>query len=197
MLNSVSGRRRTPPRDTRHYAQKGTARTGIVKRYRGTCRTDRCRWAASCSPAGAFAQARLPATKAGRLNNRSTCARRPVRTPRIARLGKTPRREVERPGCGSPAARLTEDNARLRPRHARHSGPCEMREFGTGPGVPEPSYLRPGVCRSADSGPATYERAGCVLANRSRMRLRARSTSGGIASRSPRTPSRTPASPVA
>ena len=26
-----------------------------------------------------------------------------------------------------------------------------MREFGTGPGVPEPSCLRPGVCRSVDS----------------------------------------------
>jgi hypothetical protein len=35
--------------------------------------------------------------------------------PPIARLGKTPRREVGRPGCGSPAARLGEDNARLRP----------------------------------------------------------------------------------
>ena len=78
MLDSVSGRRRTPPRDTRHCAQKGTAKTRMVKRYPGTCRTDRCRWAARWSPGGPSAQATVPATKAGRLHHRSTCAHRPI-----------------------------------------------------------------------------------------------------------------------
>src|SRR6266480_4492266 len=50
----------------------------MVKRYPGTCRTDRCRWAARWSPGGPTAQATVPATKAGRLHHRSTCAHRPI-----------------------------------------------------------------------------------------------------------------------
>jgi hypothetical protein len=113
------------PETRRHYVQKGTARTRIVKRYPGTCRTGRCRWAASRSPGGPSAQTRLPATKAGRLNDRSTCARRPVSI-RGASTDRAPGQRTRGGRSGDRAAALRPpDLLRItrgfEPRHARHS----------------------------------------------------------------------------
>jgi hypothetical protein len=112
----------------------------MVKRYPGTCRTDRCRWAASCSPAGAFAQ--HSRCHQARPSTPSVCLRhqpvsgRVAGIPPIARLRESPRREVGRPGCGSPAARRGEHNARLRPPSRPALQGCAVREFGSGSDVP-------------------------------------------------------------
>jgi hypothetical protein len=114
------------PETPRHYTQEtGPARTRVATRYPGTCRTDRCRWAATCSPAGAFGQATVPATKAGRLHNRSTCAHQPVS---IRGASHRSRAWARHQGCRSgdrAAALRPPDLVRItrafNPRHARHS----------------------------------------------------------------------------
>ena len=63
--DSVSGRRRTPPRDPAPLqAETGPATTRLATRYPGTCRTDRCRWAASCSQAPLHRPQSLPPRQA-------------------------------------------------------------------------------------------------------------------------------------
>jgi hypothetical protein len=47
VLDSVSGRRRIPPRDTAPHASKLANESRSGERYPARCRTDRCRWAAS------------------------------------------------------------------------------------------------------------------------------------------------------
>jgi hypothetical protein len=116
--DSVSGRRRTPPRDPAPLqAETGPARTRLATHYPGTCRTDRCRWAARCSQAPLHRPQSLPPRQA------VFTIGLPAPISRLAFVGHPTdrawarhlRREVGRPGCGSPAARLGEDNARLRP----------------------------------------------------------------------------------
>jgi hypothetical protein len=47
VLDSVSGRRRIPTRDTAPHASKLANESRSGERYPARCRTDRCRWAAS------------------------------------------------------------------------------------------------------------------------------------------------------
>jgi hypothetical protein len=47
VLDSVSGRRRIPPRDTAPHARKLANESRFAERYPARCRTDRCRWAAA------------------------------------------------------------------------------------------------------------------------------------------------------
>jgi hypothetical protein len=137
----------------------------MVKRYPGTCRTDRCRWAASCSPAGAFAQ--HSRCHQARPSTPSVCLRhqpvsgRVAGIPPIARLGESPRREVGRPGCGSPAARRGEHNARLRPPSRPALQGCAVREFGSGSDVPGAKRPLAGVCRSVESAGSPPTNGSC------------------------------------
>jgi hypothetical protein len=100
MVDSVSGRRRIPPRDTAPHADETDPRkTRFAERHQARCRTDRCRWAAS-APTGPTA---TPDSR---------------RRPPIA-SGRTTTGRVGRPGCGPPTARPGEHNSPQASRSAR------------------------------------------------------------------------------